>query len=105
MRISLKEAEQLENTGNDDCGNVKIIFENDTQRLSKSDIPYLFQRFYMSDSSRNRGGTGLGLTIARALAEEMGGNLRAEMGAEEEYDGKGDRNMTICFVVEMKGII
>ena len=101
VRIAVKEAEEPGNAG-DGCGKVKIIFENDTQRLSKSDIPHLFQRFYMNDSSRNQGGTGLGLTIARALAEEMGGSLRAEAGTEEENGGEEDRHMTVRFVFEMK---
>ena len=56
-----------------------IIFENDTQELSASDIPYLFERFYMKDNSRNQDGTGLGLTIAKYLAKEMNGELNAEI--------------------------
>lgn len=56
-----------------------IIFENDTQELSAKDIPYLFERFYMKDNSRNQGGTGLGLTIAKYLAKEMNGELNAEI--------------------------
>lgn len=40
----------------------------------------LFERFYRADQSRARatGGAGVGLTIARALAETMGGTLQAE---------------------------
>jgi len=56
---------------------VHIIFENDTAKLSKQDIPYLFERFYMKAPARNQGGSGLGLTIAKSLTEEMGGTLEA----------------------------
>jgi signal transduction histidine kinase len=45
-------------------------------------LPYIFERFYRVDRSRSRalGGSGIGLTIARALVEGMGGEIRAESG-------------------------
>lgn len=58
---------------------VQIIFENDTQETNADNITHLFDRFYMADTSRNKGGTGLGLTIAKCLAEEMGGSLAADL--------------------------
>jgi histidine kinase len=43
-------------------------------------LPHVFERFYRVDRSRSRasGGTGVGLTIARALVTAMGGTLQAE---------------------------
>jgi two-component system sensor histidine kinase BaeS len=43
-------------------------------------LPHVFERFYRADKSRARmlGGSGIGLTIARALTEAMGGQITAE---------------------------
>ena len=44
-------------------------------------LPHLFERFYRADASRGqRGGSGLGLSIAEAVAREHRGSLRAESG-------------------------
>jgi signal transduction histidine kinase len=49
-------------------------------------LPYIFERFYRVDKSRNRkdGGTGLGLAIARALIHAQGGHISAQ-----SIEGKG----------------
>lgn len=79
---------------------VRVVFENDTVKLGRQDIPYLFQRFYRKDISRNQVGSGLGLTIAKSLAEEMGGRLEAfvkDMEMASKDDG-GDC-IIICFAL------
>src|SRR5512138_2827294 len=54
--------------------------------ISAQHLPFIFERFYRVDSSRNRknGGTGLGLAIARALVEAQRGHISAQ-----SVDGQG----------------
>ena len=48
--------------------------------IAPENLPHVFERFYRVEKSRTRtlGGTGIGLTIARALVEAMHGAMRAE---------------------------
>jgi signal transduction histidine kinase len=48
--------------------------------IAPEHLPLLFERFYRVDKSRTRalGGSGIGLTIAKALTEAMGGQISAE---------------------------
>lgn len=61
-------------------GTIKFLLSNPAPSLSKEDVRHLFDRFYRSDTSRNResGGYGLGLCIARNLMEKNKGSLTAK---------------------------
>ena len=79
---------------------VSLSFINDTKKLSQEDLPHLFERFYVQDSARSQGGTGLGLTVARSLAEEMGGTL--EVSVPEIPEKEETQNLIVCFELKFK---
>ena len=63
---------------------ISFIFENDIEPdMAVSKPERLFERFYMQERSRSRGGTGLGLTISKQLTEHMGGTVYAEYREQE----------------------
>jgi signal transduction histidine kinase len=57
--------------------------------IDPEDLPRIFERFYRADSSRSRatGGSGIGLSIVRAIIEAHGGSIHAasEPGKGSEF--------------------
>lgn len=60
-----------------DTGQVSVT---NTGRIPDRDLPFLFERFYRVDKSRDqaRGGAGIGLSIVKQLVEEAGGRVGVE---------------------------
>ncbi len=46
--------------------------------ISEDDLPHVFDRFYRSTESRGMPGSGLGLSIVKAVADRHGGSARAD---------------------------
>jgi signal transduction histidine kinase len=59
---------------------VELAIKDSGPGLKPEDIERIFDRFYRTDSSRQRedGGSGLGLAIARSIVQAHGGQLSAE---------------------------
>lgn len=58
---------------------VQIEVEDNGSGITSKDIPYIFERFYRTDTSRNssQGGSGLGLAIVKKIIGEHGGKIWA----------------------------
>jgi signal transduction histidine kinase len=56
---------------------VKISVQDNGSGIEEKDIPYVFDRFYRADSSRNskKGGSGLGLAITKKIIEDHNGTI------------------------------
>lgn len=70
-RVSVKLTQQK--------GCAHLVVNNTGSLIPPEDLPHLFDRFYRVDSARTReqGGYGLGLAIARSIVESHGGTLSA----------------------------
>ncbi len=59
---------------------ITVMIRDNGKGIAKEELPYIFDRFYRTDSSRNSrtGGSGLGLAIAKKIVDEHGGEIWAE---------------------------
>lgn len=58
---------------------IQVEIEDNGKGICKKDLPYIFDRFYRADASRNSatGGSGIGLSIVRKIIEDHGGKIWA----------------------------
>ncbi|MCD8054366.1 MAG: HAMP domain-containing histidine kinase [Lachnospiraceae bacterium] len=58
---------------------IRVEIEDNGKGIAAKDIPYIFDRFYRTDSSRNSatGGSGIGLSIVKKIIEDHGGRIWA----------------------------
>jgi signal transduction histidine kinase len=59
---------------------VEIVVSDTGVGIAPDVLPRVFERFFQGDSTSTRayGGTGIGLTLAKQLAERMGADLMLE---------------------------
>lgn len=67
------------------AGEVMVEIFDTGEGIPPDDLPYVFDRFYRSEKSRNRltGGAGLGLAIARGIIEAHGGHIAVESRSDK----------------------
>jgi signal transduction histidine kinase len=77
-------AVELNLKGNDNT--VEVVVKDTGMGIPAQDLPYIFERFYRADRSRNRmtGGAGIGLTISKAIVEAHKGMITVK---SEPYAG------------------
>lgn len=58
---------------------IQIEIEDNGKGIAVRDLPYIFDRFYRTDASRNssQGGSGIGLSIVKKIVEDHGGRIWA----------------------------
>lgn len=58
---------------------IQVEIEDNGRGIAQKDLPYIFDRFYRADASRNSatGGSGIGLSIVKKIVEDHGGKIWA----------------------------
>jgi two-component system sensor histidine kinase MprB len=59
-----------------------VMVADQGQGITAQDLPHVFDRFYRSPDSRGMPGSGLGLSIVKAVADRHGGHVRAGSGPD-----------------------
>jgi len=72
---------------------VQIEITDNGKGIATHDLPYVFDRFYRADTSRNSaaGGSGIGLSIVKKIIEDHGGKIWVT--------SKENEGTTMCFVM------
>ncbi len=58
---------------------IQVEIEDNGKGIGQKDLPFIFDRFYRTDASRNSatGGSGIGLSIVKKIIEDHGGKIWA----------------------------
>lgn len=59
-------------------GEMELRLTDNGIGIDREDLKHIFERLYKCDEGRSQKGSGLGLSIARQLAGNMGGDIRAQ---------------------------
>jgi signal transduction histidine kinase len=72
---------------------IQVELEDNGRGISQHDLPYIFDRFFRADASRNSatGGSGIGLSIVKKIIDDHGGKIWAT--------SKEDNGTTMYFVI------
>ncbi|MCR4695575.1 MAG: HAMP domain-containing histidine kinase [Pseudobutyrivibrio sp.] len=72
---------------------VEIDIGDNGKGIAQHDLPYVFDRFFRADTSRNSaaGGSGIGLSIVKKIVEDHGGKIWVT--------SKENQGTTMCFVI------
>ena len=67
---------------------IQVEIEDNGRGIATKDLPYIFDRFYRTDSSRNssKGGSGIGLSIVKKIIESR----RPYLGHQQRRNRHGD---------------
>ena len=82
--IAHSHADQIRISLSGQDGRLRILVADNGVGIGKEDLKYIFDRLYQCEKGRSEGGSGLGLSIVRQLAEKMNGTISAE-----SIQGKG----------------
>jgi signal transduction histidine kinase len=87
-----QQGKYLDITGRADNQEVVVEITNYGEAIPPADLPYIFERFFRVEKSRNlhSGGSGIGLAIAKQIVELHGGTIEAT----------SDSDLT-CFTVKL----
>ena len=79
---------------------VVICMQDRGAGVPAKDLPRVFERFYRADYSRSRdqGGSGLGLSIARAIMEAHDGHIQL-LSPSPNWDGTGNPGTTVVLTL------
>ncbi|MDD5209343.1 MAG: heavy metal sensor histidine kinase [Elusimicrobiales bacterium] len=61
-----------------EAGRPAVSVSDSGPGIPAGDLPHIFKRFYRADSSRSSSGFGLGLAIAKSIADAHGAEIKAE---------------------------